>query len=266
MDIGYFELSGLRLREDPAREDVFRIVRSDAEMHEYEGNGPEAQRETLHRHMTNEVTSLDIAAQLLVEFPDAPWELQMEIARQCWDESRHVAALYRRFQEMGGKKGEYPITTFEWTVTSSIDNIAGRLATQNRTLEAGSMDVVGALIKAFEEVGDTRSAEMLDTILADEVQHVRFANRWIKRLAQSDRRVLMQVARAVKLLADANQAVLWKAGTTNAVGKVLDDPNATIPAVNVEHRQLAEFSDEEIAVILKQAGFRTLVSENPPVQ
>ena len=264
MEIGYFDFSGLRLREDPTRDDVFRVVRSDADMYEFEGTGPEARRETIHRHMTNEVTSLDIAAQMLVEFPDAPWELQMELARQCWDESRHIAALHRRLLEMGGHKGEFPITVFEWTVTSSIDNFAGRLATQNRTLEAGAMDVVGGLIKSFQDLGDDRSAEMLDTILADEVQHVRFANRWIKRLAEKDRRVLMQVARAVRLLSDANQAVLWTKGTVNAAGKVLDDPNAVIPAVNVEHRQLAEFSDEEIAVILKQAGFRTLVSENRP--
>jgi hypothetical protein len=266
MEIGYFELSGLRLREDPTRDDVFRVVRSDADMYEYEGTGPEARRETIHRHMTNEVTSLDIAAQMLVEFPDAPWDLQMELARQCWDESRHIAALHRRLVEMDGHKGEFPITVFEWTVTSSIDNIAGRLATQNRTLEAGAMDVVGGLIRSFQELGDERSAEMLDAILADEVQHVRFANRWIKRLAEKDRRVLMQVARAVRLLSDANQAVLWKKGTVNAAGKVLDDPTATIPAVNVEHRQLAEFSDEEISVILKQAGFRTLVSETQQAQ
>ena len=262
MDIGYYDFSGLRLREDPARDEVFEVVRSDAEMHEYEGTSAEAQRETIHRHMSNEITSLDIAAQMLVDFPGAPWELQMELARQCWDEARHVAALHRRLVEMGGRKGEFPVTTFEWSVTSSIDNISGRLATQNRTLEAGAMDVVGGLIKSFEALGDRRSAEMLDTILADEVQHVRFANRWIKRLAGQDRRVLMQVARAVRLLSDANQAMLWKAGTQNKVGKVFDDPAATIPAVNVSHRQLAEFSDDEIAVILKQAGFRTLVTEN----
>ena len=39
MTIGYFEHGGLRLREDPARESCFVLVRSDADMHEHEGTG-----------------------------------------------------------------------------------------------------------------------------------------------------------------------------------------------------------------------------------
>jgi uncharacterized ferritin-like protein (DUF455 family) len=264
MDFGWFEVAGLRLRGEPAREACFDVVRSDANMHEHDGDSPDAQRETIHRHMSNEITSLDIAAQMLIDFPEAPWDLKMEIARQCWDEARHVAALHRSLLERGGRKGEFAVTGFEWSVTSAIDNIEGRLATQNRTLEAGAMDVVGGLIRAFEAIGDARSAAVLDAILADEVQHVRFANRWIKKLAEKDRRVLFNVARAVRFLADANAAMVWKEGTVNAVGKVFADPQATIPAVNVDHRKLAEFDDEEIAVILKQAGFRTLVTENAP--
>src|SRR6185295_2448761 len=110
--------------------------------------------EVVHRHMSNEITSLDIAAQMLIDFPDAPWELQLELARQCWDEARHVGVLRRRLEEMGGRKGEFPISTFEWSVTSALDSIAARLATQNRTFEAGAMDVVGALARNFRRIGD----------------------------------------------------------------------------------------------------------------
>jgi len=34
-----------------------------------------------------------------------------------------------------------------------------------------------------------------------------------------------------------------------------------VPAVNIEDRKLAEFSDDEIAEILRQAGFRSLIPE-----
>jgi len=260
--LGFREIAGLQLRDDPAREGCFHVVRSDGEMHEYDGDSAIARRELIHRHMSNEITSLDIAAQMLVDFPDAPWELRMELARQCWDESRHVMVLYRRLLELGGRKGEFPISTFEWSVTSALDNIAGRLATQNRTFEAGAMDVVGGLARGFREIEDETTAAVLDGILADEIQHVRFANRWIKKLAESDRRVLMKVAMAVRFLAEANARLVWKPGEVNAVGKVLRDPQETIPAVNIEDRKLAEFSDEEIAVILRQAGFRSLIPDD----
>src|SRR5262249_56589457 len=110
----------------------------------------------------------------VVELPDAPWELRMELARQAWDETRHVLVLWRRLRELGGRKGEFPISTFEWCVTSAIDNLAGRLATQNRTFEAGAMDVVGGLIRMVrEQMRDEETACILEGILADEVQHVR---------------------------------------------------------------------------------------------
>lgn len=262
-EIGYFDLAGLRLRDDPARDACFRVVRRDAEMHEYDGGSDVARREVVHRHMTNEITSLDIAAQCLAEFPDAPWELRMELARQCWDEARHVLVLYRRLRELGGRKGEFPITTFEWSVTSALGDLAGRLATQNRTFEAGAMDVVKNLGRAFHGLGDEETSGVLDGILADEIQHVRFANRWIRRLAARDRSVLLRIAVAVRFLAEVNAYLAPRKGEVNAVGKTLQDPSATIPAVNIADRQLAEFTDEEIGEILRQAGFRALVEDAP---
>ena len=130
-EYGYFDVGGLQMREEPARDACFKVVRRDTEMHEHEGLGDEARREMVHRHMSNEITSLDIAAQCLVDFPDTPWGLRMELARQCWDETRHIQALHRRLIEMGGYKGEFPISAFEWSITCAIDNLPGRLATQN---------------------------------------------------------------------------------------------------------------------------------------
>jgi uncharacterized ferritin-like protein (DUF455 family) len=260
-EIGYVRLGELVLRDDPAREACFTVVRRDTEMHEYAGTGELARRELVHRHMSNEITSLDIAAQCLHEFPDAPWELRLQLARQCWDETRHVTVLHQRVREMGGHKGEFPIATFEWNVTCAIDNLAGRLATQNRTFEAGAMDVVGGLIRSLRQAGDERTAEILEGILADEIQHVRFANRWIKAMAEQDPRTLLRVAMAIRFLTQANAALQAAEGETSAVGKVFADPQSRVPGVNVEDRRLAEFSDDEIQEILRQAGFRTLVPD-----
>jgi uncharacterized ferritin-like protein (DUF455 family) len=264
-DIGYVQVENVRLRADPAREPCFTIVYRDADMHEHDDQSEAARRENLHRHMTNEMVSLEIAAACICEFPDAPWELRLELARQCWDEARHIRVLQRRLVEVGGFKGEFPISTLEWSVTCAIDNLIGRLTTQNRTLEAGAMDVVGILARNIRATGDNETADILEGILADEVQHVRFANRWIKRLVAEDRRQLMKVASAVRFLIEANSKFQIKeGGETNAIGVKLASPEARIPAVNVEDRKLAEFSDEEIYEILRQAGFRTLVPDSVP--
>jgi len=262
-DIGFDQIGSLRIRCEPARDACFKVVRLDTEMAEHEGSGDAARREMVHRHMSNEITSIDIAAQCIVDFADAPWPLRMELARQCWDETRHVRILYRRLLEMGGQKGEFPISAFEWCVTSAIDNLAGRLATQNRTFEAGAMDVVGGLAKSVREAGDEETAYVLDGILADEVHHVRFANRWIRKMSAEDPRTLMRVAQAIRFLAAVNEALQAKEGDTSLAGKRFESPEARVPAVNVNDRKLAEFTDEEVEHILRQAGFRSILPQEP---
>lgn len=249
---------GVTLRQDPAREPCFKVVNTDAEMMAWPDFSPVARRERLHRHMNNETSSLEIAAQCLADFPDAPWELRMELARQAWDESRHVEALHRRLREIGGFKGEFPVANFEWTVTCSLDSLVGRLALQNRTFEAGTMDLMATLPGKWREAGDPQTADLLDSIAADEIQHVRFANQWIRKMAAQDKRLLFKVAHAVRFLAQVSAAFTPAPGEVDAAGNPMESVGKVAP-INVADREAAEFSEEEIAEILRQAGFPALV-------
>ena len=47
----------------------------------------------------------------------------------------------------------------------------------------------------------------------------------------------------------------------NAVGVAWTEERRLPPRVNVEDRKEAEFTDEEIAEVLRQAGYRSLVSQ-----
>jgi uncharacterized ferritin-like protein (DUF455 family) len=58
-----------------------------------------------------------------------------------------------------------------------VDNLPGRLALENRTFEAGLIDILGSLRTTWRAAGDATTADLLDGILADEITHVRFANR-----------------------------------------------------------------------------------------
>jgi uncharacterized ferritin-like protein (DUF455 family) len=254
-------VQGIQLCADPAREACFHIAQNDSEMQTFEDAMSEtARRERLHRHMNNEMGALEIAAQCLADFPDAPWDLRMQLARQASDESRHVAGLYRRLRQLGGRKGEFPIGNFEWAVTNMCDTLAARLAIQNRTFEAGQMDLLGALRKIWRSVGDETTAEVLEHILADEVNHVRFANRWIRTMVQEDRRLLLKVASAIRFLAETNAALLAE----NSAAASDNQKKHSALGVNVEDRRHADFSDDEINEILRQAGMSTFVAAKGP--
>jgi uncharacterized ferritin-like protein (DUF455 family) len=259
IDFEPMTIRGVTLRSDPEREDSFTVVHRDVDMHEYSDMSLAGRKERLHRHMNNEIGGIEIAAQMLVEFPDAPWELRMELARQCWDETRHVALLYRRLLQLGGRKGEFPISNFEWCVTGTFDHIAARLAVQNRTFEAGQMDILGKVTQSWRAAGDEETAQMLEGILADEIQHVRFANQWIRKMIEQDRRVLLKVASAMMFLKQANDALAPEVGEVNQVGTPVSNPNSRPLDVNIVDRRMADFTEDEILEVLRQAGFRSIV-------
>jgi uncharacterized ferritin-like protein (DUF455 family) len=250
---------GVVLRRDPAREACFTVVHTDDEMQEWPDMSEISRRERLHRHMNIEVGAMEIAAQSLVDFPDAPWDVRLSLARQVADESRHTRMLLQRLYELGGYKGEFPVANFEWGVTLMLDNLPGRLAVQNRTFEAGLIDILGTLRKRWRDAGDARTAELLESILADEITHVRFANRWIKRLSQENPRTVLKIATAVQFLARVNEQLAPKPGDVNAVGIAWTEERRLPPSVNVDDRKVAGFSDDEIAEVLRQAGFRSII-------
>ena len=251
---------GVTLRRDPAREPCFTVVQLHKELHDYEDMSEISRRQRLHRHMHNEMQTMEIAAQGLADFPDAPWELRLQMARQCWDESKHTQVLYRRLRELGGRKGEFPVMNYEWGVTQLLDSLPARLAVQNRTFEAGEMDLLRQQERMWKDAGDGKTAALMDALLADEVQHVRFANRWLKQLAKENPRTLLQVASGVQRLRQVTAGLAPEPDEINAVGVNLTAFTHNDVMANVDDRRLAEFTQEEIAELLRQEGFGSLVA------
>lgn len=252
---------GVVLRRDPAREECFKVVQIHADLYDYPDMSPVSRRQRLHRHMHNEMQSLEIAAQSLADFPDAPWDLRMDLARQCWDETRHSSLLYRRLQELGGRKGEFPVMNYEWSVTGTMDSLPARLALQNRTFEGGEMDLLRKLVEQWQRADDPRTAEIMDGILADEIQHVRFANQWLKRMARENPRILLQVAGAIRFLERVTAALAPQPGEVNAAGVDLTSYRHMDVFANVEDRALAEFTPDEILELLRQEGFGSVAAQ-----
>jgi uncharacterized ferritin-like protein (DUF455 family) len=243
---------GVVMRRDPAREPCFNVVHLHQQMEDYGGMSDVSRRQRLHQHMHNEMQSLEIAAQCIVDFPDTPWDLRLELARQCWDETRHTQMLYRRLLEIGGRKGEFPVMNYEWGVTCMMDSLVARLALQNRTFEGGEMDLLNELSQMWREAGDEQTADLLAGILVDEIQHVRFANQWLKRLARDEPRTLLQVAQAVQKLRMTTAALAPRPGDVNAAGVGLSGYTHVGVFANVEDRRRAEFTEAEISEILRQ--------------
>jgi hypothetical protein len=63
----------------------------------------EALRARLHTIYSGELQAMEAAGRTLFDFPDAPWEFQIDMARQVWDESRHTEVFERLLDYLGAK-------------------------------------------------------------------------------------------------------------------------------------------------------------------
>jgi uncharacterized ferritin-like protein (DUF455 family) len=222
--------------EGSVRDERFTVRDAWHEMYNFSWSDAEATREFLHRQMSEEINGMEISARNLADFPDAPWELRMAMARQCWDESRHVQLFRRACEKRGGYVGQYPVLNFQYRIIMRIDNLVGRLAVQNRSFEGAGIDALDVEVARVREAGEEDLQELFDVQLADEVQHVRYGNEWVHRLVEEGGPLAtFQVARAVAQASEALEAV---AGNTLLRYKVADGV-----------RREAGFEEDEIEAV-----------------
>ena len=220
----------------PARDGRFDVKARWSEMDNLPAEDERAMPEFLHRQMNEEVNGIEIAARNLTDFPEAPWELRMEIARQCWDEARHVVAFRQAFERRGTSVGDFPVLNFQYRITTRLPTLEGRLTVQNRSFEAAGLDAIKQAIDGARSSGNPDLAELFETQLADEMQHVRYANQWLERLATAGGP--RSVFAVVSAVSHADEALRVIAGDA-----VVEYPVAD------ELRREAGFSEAEIEAV-----------------
>ena len=213
-----------------------------------ERNAPEGARSLMHGIFMGEIQALEGAGRTCWDFEtgtaddQAPFELKLNMARQCWDESRHVEISVKLTQWMGTEIGEFAENTFLYEAACNPDPVM-RLTGVNRALEGLAIDVFNTM-KAFgERSGDPVMEFCEDWMLADEVTHVKMGSDWLRRLTENDpdRR-----ARALEF-----QKVVDK---LFSLGGLRSDKDESPVKLARRFRELAGFTKEEIDEIADVAA------------
>jgi uncharacterized ferritin-like protein (DUF455 family) len=177
-----------------AREDRFVRMRSrDVAQRRVEQGLPpfptlssrESMRERVHGILVGELQAMEGAGRTVADFPDAPWEFTLDMARQVWDESRHVEIYLGLLEHLGGYVGEFAESTILWRCACAED-AAARVAGVNRGLEGLACDVFNQLVHIAARIGDPIIERAVDFVLADEITHVRMGSRWLNELTRGD--------------------------------------------------------------------------------
>ena len=139
----------------------------------------------MHGIFVGELQALEGAARSLWDFPESPWEFKMNMARQCWDEARHIQIFEKLLTHLGGEVGMFPESTFLFEASCS-DDPAMRVAGVNRGLEGLACDVFRDMIRYGQKSGDEVMEQAVDYVLADEITHVRFGSEWVREFTKDD--------------------------------------------------------------------------------
>ncbi len=196
----------------------------------------------IHGIFLGELQALEGAARSLWDFPDAPWEFKMNMARQSWDEARHVQIFEKLLTHLGGEVGMAPESTFLFECACSEDP-ALRVAGVNRGLEGLACDVFRDMIRYAEKTGDELMQQAIDYVLADELTHVRFGSEWVKEFTKGDPD---RFKRAQDFRREVDKQFSFG-------GARSDREDAAIP-IAWEDRKEAGFTDEELQELAQLSG------------
>ncbi len=203
----------------PARDRRWNIMQRPEEFKEkdWSFDTNEGKLHLLHDLLNSEFITVERMGLILSDFPDIPWQMKLDMARQAWDEARHAEIVQGRLEELGGHVGMFPTSCFGWEQDVNRPDPLERLALSNMTFESESCKHLRDWIAKAKRTGDTRSLQLVEFLLADEVNHVLYGVHWIDELTKEDperrKRVL---AYPDQVLADQHPVGVYFKETKNA--------------------------------------------------
>jgi uncharacterized ferritin-like protein (DUF455 family) len=157
-----------------------------------DADAPDQVRGLMHGIFVGEIQALEVAGRTCWDFPtgkdsssQAPFELKLDMARQCWDEARHVEISVKLSDHMGSEIGEFAEQTLLYEAGCNIDPVL-RLCGVNRALEGLAIDVFNTMREFGEITTDPVLYFCEDWMLADEVTHVKMGSDWLRRITAND--------------------------------------------------------------------------------
>jgi uncharacterized ferritin-like protein (DUF455 family) len=173
---------------DPRRANVDRSRNTFAQS---DPDSPDAARQLMHGIFVGEIQALEGAGRTCYDFEtgigteEVPFAMKLDMARQCWDEARHVEISIKLSNHMGSEIGEFAEQTMLFEAACNADPVL-RLTGVNRALEGLAIDVFNTMCDFGSKTTDPVLFFCEDWMLADEVTHVKMGSDWLRKLTEKD--------------------------------------------------------------------------------
>ena len=196
----------------------------------------ERARRQMHGIFVGEIQALEGAGRTAFDYDtdEVPFELKLDMARQCWDEARHCEIAVILNEHMGCEIGEHTefTTLFE---AACHDDPVFRLCGVNRALEGLAIDVFSNMRDFGKDMADPVMYYCEDWMLADEVTHVKMGSKWLREVTKND---LERRDKALEF-----QKIVDRVFSIG--GQRSDSPEAAIKLAR-QFREMAGFTEDEM--------------------
>jgi uncharacterized ferritin-like protein (DUF455 family) len=211
-------------------------------------DSPDAARVLMHGIFVGEIQALEGAGRTCFDYDtgagrdEVPFALKLDMARQCWDEARHVEISVKLAEHMGTEIGEFSEQTMLFEAACNQDPVL-RLTGVNRALEGLAIDVFNSMRDLGKATDDPVLSFCEDWMLADEVTHVKMGSDWLRRLTANDKD---RQGQALEFQRTVDK--LFSFGGFRG-----EDEESPVHLAR-KFRQLAGFTDDEITELVEVAA------------
>lgn len=138
----------------------------------------------LHAIAHIEFNAVNLALDAVWRYPGMPSGFALDWLSVADDERRHFLLVRDRMRALGSDYGDFDAHDGLWRMAErTAGDLLARMALVPRVLEARGLDATPLIQARLRGAGDETSARVLQTILDDEIGHVRLGDRWFRRLA-----------------------------------------------------------------------------------
>ncbi len=135
----------------------------------------------LHFFANHELLALELMALALLRFPEAPEKFRRGLVQTLRDEQEHVRLYLERLSQVGVAFGQIPVSDFFWRAIAPAPSPLDFVARLSLTLEQANLDYARHYAAAYQQLGDSDTARILDRIYRDEIGHVKHGLLWFNR-------------------------------------------------------------------------------------
>ncbi|GHC47453.1 DUF455 family protein [Roseibacillus persicicus] len=135
----------------------------------------------LHFFCNHELIAVELMALALLKFPDAPDAFRRGLLHTLQEEQEHTRLYLDRMAATGTVFGEHSLSRMIWDHIAPMTSPIEYVSRLSLTFEQSNLDYANHYSKAFARVGDETTSGLLAQIYKDEIAHVGYGLKWLRR-------------------------------------------------------------------------------------